>query len=35
MKSLNVEKILKKLTIDKEHKPKLEEINKYIIDHRV
>ena len=32
---MNIEKILKKLNVAPEHKGKIEEINKYVTDHRV
>jgi hypothetical protein len=32
---MNIEKILKKLNIEKEHKGKIEEIQKYVQEHRV
>ena len=32
---MNAEALLKTLNIDKEHKPKIEEVTKYMEDHRV
>ncbi len=32
---MNVEAILQKLNIDKEHKPRIEEVTKYIEEHRI